>query len=158
MKNLYLSEIIDDKMIENCGLICPKCGEKININKLNDIILNNNKITNFTDEIGLRIENISKKYSNDLLINIDDILKMIKEEIKINNKILFNIMNNNKEINITLNSNNKKELSNNRVLNEIDNKKDSIYIKSNYLKYINYSKIKKNINLKEKINNIKILN
>ena len=83
---------------------------------------------------------------------------MIKEEIKINNKILFNIMNNNKEINITLNSNNKKELSNNRVLNEIDNKKDSIYIKSNYLKYINYSKIKKNINLKEKINNIKILN
>ena len=24
MKNLYLSEIIDDKMIENCGLICPK--------------------------------------------------------------------------------------------------------------------------------------
>ena len=49
MKNIYQSEIINDKLIENYGLICSKCGERINIKKVNDLILNNNKIINFTN-------------------------------------------------------------------------------------------------------------
>ena len=136
MKNIYQSAIINDKLIENYGLICSKCGERINIKKVNDLILNNNKIINYTNEIELKIENFTKNYSNDLLKNINNILKMIKEEIKINNEIIFNLMTNNKEINKILNSNKKKEIPNKEVMNEINIKKDTKYIKnikSNYI-------------------------
>ena len=148
MKKINISEIINDKIIENYGLICPKCREKINIKKINDIILNNDKITTYTNKIKLQIENIINNYSNDLLSNINNILKMIKEEIKINNEIIFNLMTNNKEINKILNSNKKKEIPNKEVMNEIDIKKDTKYIKniiSNYLKYINNTNIKKKV-------------
>ena len=73
---------------------------------------------------------------------------MIKEEIKINNEIIFNLMTNNKEINKILNSNKKKEIPNKEVMNEINIKKDTKYIKnikSNYLKYINNTNIKKKV-------------
>ena len=55
-------------------------------------------------------------------------------------------MTNNKEINKILNSNKKKEIPNKEVMNEINIKKDTKYIKnikSNYLKYINNTIFKK---------------
>ena len=136
MEKIYPLEITNYKIIENYGLICPKCGEKVNIEKINDIILNNDKITTFSKEIKSQIENIIKNDSNDALSNINNILKMIEEEIKINNEIIFHLINNkNKMNNISLNDNNKKELSNKEALSEIHSKKDSKYlknIKSNY--------------------------
>ena len=76
------SNINEMKTSQNYGLICPKCGEEINIEKINDIILNNNKIKNYINEVELQIENIIKNYSNDLMYNVNSILKMINEEIK----------------------------------------------------------------------------
>ena len=139
MKKIFPLEITNDKIIENYGLICPKCGEKVNIEKINDIILNNDKITTFSKEIKSQIENIIKNDSNDALSNINNILKMIEEEIKINNEIIFNLMTNNKEINKILNSNKKKEIPNKEVMNEINIKKDTKYIKNIKSNYIHYS-------------------
>ena len=129
MKMIDISEIINDKIIENCGLSCSKCGEKINIEKINDIILNNDKITNYTNAIKLQIEKIINNYSNDLLSNINNNLKMINEEIKINNEIIFNLINNKNKVNdISFNDNNKKEVFSKEAQNEIHTKKDSKYL------------------------------
>ena len=150
-----ISEIINDKIIENCGLSCSKCGEKINIEKINDIILNNDKITNYTNAIKLQIEKIINNYSNDLLSNINNNLKMINEEIKINNEIIFNLINNKNKLNdISFNDNNKKEVFSKEAQNEIHTKKDSKYlakIRSNYIIKILFSHLYE----KNKLNIIK---
>ena len=104
------------KASENYGLICPKCGEEMNTEKINDITLNNNKIKNYINDIELQIEIIIKNNSNDLLNNITNILKIIKEDIKKNDEIILNLLNNkNKFNNIFLDDNNKKEISNKKM-------------------------------------------
>ena len=167
--------LIDDKMKDinekdnnnkNFSL-CQKCKEKLNLEKLNDIILNNNKIKDSINDIKLKLENI-------ILINnsFDSLkiqLKKINEglfkainEINKNNEIIFNLMNNNYlmineqiKINNDLNEkNDKKNLSdiNPTENNKIKNKKEYLNkIKSNYIMKVIFS----NLNEKNKLKIIK---
>ena len=54
---------------ENDEFICPKCGEKIKLNKekIDEIILGNNEIKDSINGIKLNIENMIKTSSNDLI-------------------------------------------------------------------------------------------
>ena len=81
--------------------ICPKCGEKIEINKekLDEIIVSNNNIKDTINGIKIMIDNIIKNSSINLiniqLKNINIILNTINEDIKKNNEKLKNILNDN---------------------------------------------------------------
>ena len=69
------------------------------------------------------------------LKNINNILKIINEDVKINNEIIFNLINNTKTaINIPMNINNNNEILNKKIV-EVNSKKDP-----GNLKYINLSK------------------
>ena len=69
------------------------------------------------------------------LKNINNILKIINEDVKINNEIIFNLINNTKTaINIPMNINNNNEILNKKIF-EVNSKKDP-----GNLKYINLSK------------------
>ena len=71
---------------------CPKCGEKIKLNKekIDEIIQNNNKINDTINGIKLQLENMIKISSdnsmNIQLKNINMIINIINEDISKNNK------------------------------------------------------------------------
>ena len=73
---------------------CPKCGEKIMLNKekIDEIIQINNKINDSINGIKLQLENIIKNSSDNLLNiqlkNINMIINIINEDISKNNKKL----------------------------------------------------------------------
>ena len=74
--------------------ICPKCGEKIKLNKekIDELILSNKEIIETINGIKLQIENLIKIYQNNSmniqLKNINKMLNMINEDINKNsNKI-----------------------------------------------------------------------
>ena len=77
---------------------CPKCGEKIKLNKekIDEIIQNNNKINDAINGIKLQLENMIKISSdnsmNIQLKNIDMIINIINEDISKNNKKLENLL------------------------------------------------------------------
>ena len=77
---------------------CPKCGEKIMLNKekIDEIIQNNNKINDSINGIKLQLENIIKNSSDNLLNiqlkNINMIINIINEDISKNNKKLENLL------------------------------------------------------------------
>ena len=76
---------------------CPKCGEKIKLNKekIDEIIQNNNKINDTINGIKLQLENMIKISSdnsmNIQLKNINMIINIINEDISKNNKKLENL-------------------------------------------------------------------
>ena len=81
------------------GFICPKCGEKVELNpKALDYLISSNKdiIDNITGT-NIIAENIlndnSTIYLNSRIKNIKIILTSINEDIKKNNEILKNLMN-----------------------------------------------------------------
>jgi len=77
---------------------CPKCGEKIKLNKekIDEIIQNNNKINDSINGIKLQLENIIKNSLDNLmniqLKNINMIINIINEDISKNNKKLENLL------------------------------------------------------------------
>ena len=122
------------KINEKNDMICSKYDESSYNKKLNEIMLNNNEINDYTNKIESQIENIIKDYSNNSLDikfkNIKDILTMINKIIKKNNDIIFNLLNKQKpESNIPANISANMENKNNKISNEkidlIKSKKDS---------------------------------
>ena len=112
--------------------------KKIN-EKINKIILNNKNINNYSNKIESQIDNIIKDYSVEnldiQLININNILKIINEDINNNNETIFNLINNTKTaINIPMNISNNNEIPNKKIVG-VNNEKDP-----GNLKYINLSK------------------
>jgi len=98
------------------GLVCPKCGEKINFNKetIDNIILSNLDIIDNFIGIKLIIDNIIKTSSINLFFaqikNISTILNTINQDIQKNNEKLKSIINykstiNTKNNNILLDEN-----------------------------------------------------
>ena len=82
----------------NNGFICPNCGEniKIDLEKIDDIILSNNNIKDTIEGIKLNMETIIKISSNIINIqlkNINILLGNIIEDIKKNNEKLKNLLN-----------------------------------------------------------------
>ena len=77
---------------------CPKCGEKIMLNKekIDEIIQINNKINDSINGIKLQLENIIKNSLDNLLNiqlkNINIIINIINEDISKNNKKLENLL------------------------------------------------------------------
>ena len=73
---------------DNDELICPKCGERIKLNKekIDEILSGNNEIKDTINGIKLTIENMIKTSSNDLmnfqLKNINKMLIMVIEDFK----------------------------------------------------------------------------
>ena len=168
------------KRNENNDIIVSKYEEKLYNKKLNEIMFNNNEINVHTNKIESKIENILKDYPIDSLNkkfnSIKDILKIISENIKKNNEIIINLLNNkNDEDNITNNMDNEKNEISNEKTNVIEIKKNTKNtnnknilnkIRSNYIlqrvfSYLNeLSKldlIKCNKNLQNKID-IKLIN
>ena len=86
--------------------ICPKCGEKINLNseKMDEIILSNNNIKDTINGIKAQLENIVRNSSANLvniqLNNINIVLNKINEDIKSNNEKLKNLLKENNNISI----------------------------------------------------------
>ena len=86
---------------ETEGFICPKCGEKIDLNTKNidEIILSNNNIIDALTGAKIQIENIIKNSSvnsiNIQLKNINVILNTINEDINKANIKLQNLLGNN---------------------------------------------------------------
>ena len=102
--------LIYDK--ENEGIICPNCGENIDINIneiLNKIINNNKNINNILNGIKEQIKNIINYNKNNIsniitqLNNIIYIINNINEDIKKNNNEIENYYN---KINEDINYNN----------------------------------------------------
>ena len=142
-KDLNINELNEE---ENYRLFCSKCGEKLIIEEINDIILNNNKIKNYTTSIESQIENIVTNNpintSDIQLKNVNEILKMINENINKNNEIIFNLFRNkDKDKTKENNDNNKilkielKDINNEKLPPDIISKK----IKSNYIIKIIFS-------------------
>ena len=79
--------------------VCPKCGEKIkfNMDKINEIILNNNKIKESINGIKFNIENLINISTNNIvsmqLKNINVIINAINEDINKNNNKLKSLLN-----------------------------------------------------------------
>ena len=59
--------------------LCSECGEKYNIEKINNIISNNNKIKDSIYELELKIENIINNL--DTFPNINELNKINKNKI-----------------------------------------------------------------------------
>ena len=155
------------------NILVSECDQKNNLNseKLDKIILSNNKIEKSIIDIKLQIDNIIKTSSNNSLNiqlkNINNILKMINEDIKKNNENLNNLFsdwintkNNNKNIRV-LNAINTKSNSENvycskngNLLRNIKSKYFSRIIFSylnakNQLKIIKYNKrLQNNMDIK----------
>ena len=95
MKILVYSKIIDD-------FICPKCGEKINLNteKLDNIILSINNLKEIIDSAKLMLENIIKTSSvnsvNIKLKGINIILNTLNKDIKKTKEKVKNLLNENR--------------------------------------------------------------
>ena len=124
------------------GFICPKCGEKVELNpKALDYLISSNKdiIDNITGT-NIIAENIlndnSTIYLNARIKNIKIILTSINEDIKKNNEILKNLMN------AQINTNNEADIN-----NQIDT---NIFKDKNIIKGeldIEFNDIKKGISL-----------
>ena len=73
---------------ENEGFVCPKCGEKIELEteKINNIISSNNNIKDTISRIKIQMENIIKNntinFVNAQLKNINLILNTLDEDLK----------------------------------------------------------------------------
>ena len=133
---------------ESEGLICPKCGEKIQLNteKIDEIISSNNTIIDSLNGTKLIIESIIKNstinHINIQLKNINIILNTIYEDIIKNNEKLKNLLKENLAISGT---NNNKSNTMNDNINFISNIKEtninhenaSITISSNTKNIIN---------------------
>ena len=84
---------------ETEDFVCPKCGEKIKFNtdKINDIILNNNKIKESINGIKYNIENLVNISTNNIismqLKNINVIINAINEDLNKNNHKLKSLLN-----------------------------------------------------------------
>ena len=84
---------------ETEDIVCPKCGEKIKFNtdKINEIILNNNKIKESINGIKFNIENLINISTNNIvsmqLKNINVIINAINEDINKNNNKLKSLLN-----------------------------------------------------------------
>ena len=93
--NRKMNIIVDIKEIDE--FICPKCGEKIELNKekLDEIILLNNNIKDKINGLKMTIENIINNsiidIINNQLKNINIILNSINEDINKNNNKLIKI-------------------------------------------------------------------
>ena len=90
---------------ENDDFICPHCNKKIQLEKIDDIILSNNNIKDTINGIKLHIDNIIKLCTNNISIqlkNINILLNTIIEDFNKNNEKLKNLL---KENNIVLNIN-----------------------------------------------------
>ena len=134
--NRKMNIIVDIKEIDE--FICPKCGEKIELNKekLDEIILLNNNIKDKINGLKMNIENIIKNsiisQINNQLTNINLILNIINEDINKNNNKLKNILNDNILNDINENKNiirgiidiNSYEINNNIILFNTDNNND----------------------------------
>ena len=96
--------------------ICPKCGEKIKLNKekIDEIILNNNNIKDKINGIKLNLDNIINnsliESMNIQLKNINLILNIINEDIQKNNQKILNLLNN-----IIINEDDSKKFLNNII-------------------------------------------
>ena len=158
----------------------PKCVEKLNKEKISNLILNTNKIKDSINEIesqlDLIIKNDSFKSLNIQLKSINKTLFMIMENINENNEFIFKLLNIKNSNNISMinndlnNENSKKALSDNNIINLVNNEKIksilSKKVKSDYIikivfSYLNeknkLSIIKYNKNLQNKIS-IKLIN
>ena len=86
---------------ENDEINCPKCGKKIILNKdkINDIIIRDNKIKNNINEIKLILDKIKKNYQNELIEtqfkNIKELLIMMNKVNNLNIKNLLNLFSEN---------------------------------------------------------------
>ena len=130
---------------ESDGLVCPKCGEKIQLNreKFNDIISVYNEIRDTIDGIILQMNNMINQNSmensiKNQLKNMNKMVKILYEDIKKNNEKLknaleepkyyktisntmINFSNNNNKINLNKNNNNINIINNNQKNNDIKN-------------------------------------
>ena len=131
---------------ENNEYICPKCGEKIQLNKeeINDIILSINNIKDAINGTKTYMEDIirisSDNSMNNHLKNINLILNTLNEDIKKLNEKFNNLLNNNEIKNI-----------NNYIIAEIniryeDINKD-IRILNSYEESLRATKFKKKTNI-----------
>ena len=83
------------------GLICPKCGENIIVNKesIDEIIINMNNIKETISGIKLMIDNLIKNSvineMNIQLKNINIVLKNVNEDINTNNEKIKNLIKDN---------------------------------------------------------------
>ena len=158
-------------------IFCHKCGEKLKIEKINDLILNNNnKMKDIINGIVIQLEANTKNDSiNSLNIQIKNIredLLMLINYINKNNGIIFNLLNdkhhkiNNNKTMVSNDLNNKKgikilsdnksnEISHNKEHNSLLNAIKSQYIMKIIFSYLNekdkLNMIKYNKNLQNKI-------
>ena len=137
-KNNEMKIIVYNK--ENEGFVCPKCGEKIELDKekINNIISSNNNIKDTITGIKIQIENIIKNNKINLvnvqLKNINLILNTLDEELKKNNKNLENLFEDNDRKNNDNNKNNLK-IELNKYKNEnISLKKEIELLKNDSVK------------------------
>ena len=93
--NILLSDNINNKKNNKNIWLLNAINTKYNSEKLNEIILSNNKIEDRIIDIKLEIDNIIKTSLNNSLNiqlkNINNILKMINEDIKKNNENINNL-------------------------------------------------------------------
>ena len=103
--------------------ICPKCGVKIKLNKMEDIILSFNNIKDVINGIILNIDKIINVSSNNSinfqLKNVNLLLNKLNDDVKILNEKFKNLLINN--INIIKNRN-----QNNYITAEIDINEENI--------------------------------
>ena len=145
------------------GLICPKCGENIIVDKesIDEIIINMNNIKETIIGIKVMIDNVISKSTvnivNIQLKNVNQLLKNVNEDININNKKIKNLINDNTftkynenkniirdKMNITSNEINKdiilfKTDINNNIDVNINNQKVNVINENNKWKY-NFTK------------------
>ena len=119
---------------EKEGFVCPKCGEKIELDteKINNIISANNNIKDTINGIKIQIENIIQNNTINLinaqLKNINLILNTLDEDLKKNNKVLENLFDNNdRKINDKIENNSMNELEINETENYSLKKKKKYY-------------------------------
>ena len=116
---------------ENEEFICPKCGEKIKLNKekLDDIILSINNLKETIDSAKLIIESVIKMSSvnnvNIQLKGVNVILNSLNEDIKKTKEKVINLLNENKN-NQNKTNNKINESKNNQYKSNINNKKINI--------------------------------
>ena len=105
-------------------LICPKCGEKINLNSeiLDEVVLTNNNIKNKINGIQLQLDNaINNSLINPIdiqLNNIKIILQTIIDDIKKNNEKIQKLVNSGIDNNIS------NVVETNNINNKIQNKNE----------------------------------
>ena len=137
--NNEMEEIINKN--ENY-IFCHKCGEKLKIEKINDLILNNNKMKDIINGIVIQLEANTK---NDLVNSMNIQLKNIKEDLLMlindinkNNEIIFNLLNdkhpkiNNNKTMVSYDLYNKKGI---KILS--DNKSNEISINKDHNSLLN---------------------